>query len=448
MTATLTQRLAQYICDERFDRIDPAAVVRTRQILAYHIGLACRAVKEEHPEARRAVAIALELSEDAGTATVIGHPRKGTLVDAVFANCSLMRVLGLDDVIFPAGIHAGLMTLPVALGIGERTRASGADLIAAVVAGYEVMGKFGKFTWGMDLPRRPTQPFGPFGSIATAAKLLGLDHERTVVALAYAAHTAMGLAEHDLGPVSHWYSLICRNAVTSAYSARAGAWGSPTVIEGKYGFAEAFLGSAVIDADAIVESLGRDRAVMESCEKRYPGTALNQVPIELMRTLVIDEGLRAGDVERIRIVFPQERRRFSAGHELGPFDSRGVAASSFAFQCAMLLLDGQQDPARYDDFANPHIQSVVSMMSVDFVPDRPIRYARIEVETRSGGRLVREGDDFRFAPDQTRIVLERDAAGVLPDDRIERLIGLLDDLENVADVGDLTECLCPDPACN
>ena len=296
MTATLTQQFARYICNERFGRIDSAAVTRTRQIIAYHIGLACRAVGEGHPEAGRAVAIARELSEDRGSATVIGHGHKVSLVDAVFANCSLMRARGLDDVIFPAGIHAGLVTLPVALGIGERTHASGADLITAVVTGYEVMGKFGRFTWATDPPRRPTQPFGPFGSIATAAKLLGLDREQTVVALAYAAHTAMGLAEHDLGPVSHWYSLICRNAVTSAYTARKGAWGSPTVIEGRYGFADAFLGCADIDSDAIAASLGRGYAVMESCEKRYPGTALNQVPIELMRSLAIDEGLHAGDV--------------------------------------------------------------------------------------------------------------------------------------------------------
>ena len=441
MTATLTQRLAGYICDERFDRIDPAAVARTRQILAYHIGLACRAVREAHPDAGKAVAIARELSADCGSASVIGQSGKFTLVDAVFANCSLMRALGLDDVIFPAGIHAGLMTLPVALGIGERRHCSGADLITAVVTGYEVMGKFGRFTWALEPPRRPTQPFGPFGAIATAAKLLDLGRERTAVALAYAAHTAMGLAEHDLGPVSHWYSLICRNAVTSAYAARAGAWGSPTVIEGRHGFADAFLGAAEIDADAIAAALGRDYAVMESCEKRYPGTALNQVAIELLRTLVIDDGLRAADVAHIRIVFPEQRQQFSAGHETGAFTSAGQAASSFAYQCAMLLLDGRQDPARYHDFANPDILSVIAKMSVDFVPDRPIRYTRIEAETLSGRRLVREGDDFKFAPDQTRIVLERDAAGVLPDDRIKRLTGLLDGLESVADIAELTSCL-------
>ena len=313
--------------------------------------------------------------------------------------------------------------------------------ITAVVAGYEVMGKFGQFSWAFDPPRRPTQLFGPFGSITTAAKLLGLDHEQTIVALAYAAHTAMGLAENDLGPVSHWYSLICRNAIIGAYSSRAGAWGSPTVIEGRYGFADAFLGGREIDVDAVVDQLGDDYMVMNSCEKRYPGTTLNQIPIELMRKLVIDDGIRADDVARVRITFPEERRQFSAGHELGPIANSGLAASSFAFQCAMLLLDGKQDPARYEDFRDPAILDVLDRMAVDFVPDKPVRYTRIELETTSGERFVKEGDDFQFSPDQTRLVLERDGAGVLPDNNIERAIELLDDFENVADVRELTTVL-------
>ena len=193
--------------------------------------------------------------------------------------------------------------------------------------------------------------------------------------------------------------------------------------------------------DAVVDQLGDDYMVMNSCEKRYPGTTLNQIPIELMRKLVIDDGIRADDVARVRITFPEERRQFSAGHELGPIANSGLAASSFAFQCAMLLLDGKQDPARYEDFRDPAILDVLDRMAVDFVPDKPVRYTRIELETTSGERFVKEGDDFQFSPDQTRLVLERDGAGVLPDKNIERAIELLDDFENVADVRELTTVL-------
>jgi len=443
MTATFTQQLADYVCAENIERIDQPALIRAKQIITYHISLALRAVQSKNPESLQAVELGKCLSENCGTATVIGETDRVTLVDAVFANCSLMRSLGLDDVIFPAGIHAGLMTVPIALGIAERERASGADVISAVVSGYEVMGKFGLFTWGFDPPRRPTQAFGSFGAITAAGKLLQLEQRQLVVALAYAAHTAMGLAENDRGPVSHWYGLICRNAVIGAYAARADAWGSPTVIEGKYGFIDTFLGGRGFDADAIAKRLGTDYSVMESCEKRYPGTALNQVPIELMRKLVIDDGIRAADLEDIRIVFPVERKKFDAGHELGAFKNPGLAASSFAYQCAMLLLDGKLDPDRYEQTDNPDILTLLEKMSVHFVPDKPIRYTRIELKAKSGKLFVEEADDFKFAPNQTRLLIERDAESVLPQNSIHELIDMLDNLEHLDDISKLTKCLAP-----
>ena len=56
-------------------------VGRTKQILTYHIGLACRATREKHPDAIKAVAIAQDLSENCGSATVIGHAQRTTLVE-------------------------------------------------------------------------------------------------------------------------------------------------------------------------------------------------------------------------------------------------------------------------------------------------------------------------------------------------------------------------------
>ena len=104
---SITERFAAYICGERIDKIDNAAIQRTKQILTYHIGLALRAINASEQDSLQAVAIARELSEDCGSSTLIGHRGKTTLVDAAFANCTMMRAQGLDDVIFPAGIHAG-----------------------------------------------------------------------------------------------------------------------------------------------------------------------------------------------------------------------------------------------------------------------------------------------------------------------------------------------------
>lgn len=446
-TATLSQRIAKYLHDETFERIDPAAIARAKSLLAYHIGLAFRAIRQGVDRqgvdmGKQAWAIARELSENCGTSTVIGHAGKVTMVDAAMANCSLMQALGQDDVIFPAGVHPGLMAFPVALAIGERHHISGREFLTAVIAAYEIMGKWGLWTWGLKTPRRAVMLFGPFGAVAAGARCLGLSEEKTANSMGYAAHTAMGLAEGD-SMVTHWYSLVCRNGLTGAYMAKAGGWSSPTVLEGRYGFLEAFVGTTdSIDPDAFIGSFGRDYAIIDACEKRYPGTALNQVPIELARALVKENKLKAADVASIKIALPRERNPLDFAHFKGPFRIRGHAGSSAAFHIAIVVLDGGETRmSRFDELNNPEILALVDKVDVEFVEGKPIRYAKIELCLKNGSVLSREGDRFYFQPEPAETVLRRDSGDLWPKNKMARFLELHDQLEKLDDISEMVQCL-------
>jgi 2-methylcitrate dehydratase PrpD len=441
--ATLNQRLAAYICEEQFQRIDPAAIARAKHVIAYHVGMACRGLRYGDPDSQQAIRVARELSEHGGTSRIICTPHRATLVDAALANSTLMRSFAQDDVIFPAGIHPGLVTIPVALGLAERLHTSGAALLTAIVIGYEILGKFGTWTWSVENPRRATMPFGSFGAIATAAPLLKLTQRQTAHALGYAAHTAMGVAEGDAGPITHFYGMVCRNGITGAYLAQAGGESSPCVLEGRFGFLESFVGSAAVDADVLLRSLGRDYVILDSCEKRYPGTALNQVPIELMRGLVAEHRLTAADIVAVHIDVPIERRNFATSHSTGPFTHRIHATASAAFQLAIMVLDGELNPARYDELANPDILALARKMHFEFVTGKPIRYCRLTVHTNAGQVLVREGDHFSFELEDDRVIMEREARGVLPPEKVERFAELLQNLEKLDDAAMLVACLVP-----
>lgn len=440
---TFSQRLAAYIHSASLKDIDSAAIARAKHVIVYHVGHAMRGIRACEADSMQAIGIARELSESLGSSSIIGTPYKTTIVDAAFANCTLMRSFAMDDVLFPAGIHPGLVILPVALSVAERARPSGAELLTAIVVAYEVLGKFGCWTWSLDIPRRATMPFGTFGSVVAAGRLLRLTREQLTNVLGYAAHTAMGLAEGDEGPISHYYSMVCRNGITGAYIAKANGSSSRTVLEGRFGFIESFLGTSRIDVDELMSSFGHDYAIMGSCEKRYPGTALNQVPIELMRALVQELGITAPDIESVHIELPIERKNFAAGHATGPFTTRTSAASSVAFQLALLLLDGELKQSRYDDFANPEIFEFTRKCKVDYVQGKFIRYAKLDVRTLAGRHFVREGEDFLFPPEEARAIMEREATGVLPSDKIARFLDLLENLEHVEDASQLVKCLIP-----
>ena len=108
------------------------------------------------------------------------------------------------------------------------------------------------------------------------------------------------------------------------------------------------------------------------------------------------------------------------------------------FQFAALLIDGELSALeRYDDVDNPAIQCLLAEMEVDFEAGRSIRYARVEVTTKDGRELVAEDDEFTYEPGRHRTILESEADAILPH-KIERAIELINDLENVDDVAELT----------
>lgn len=438
----LSERLAQYIHEASIQDLSTEVVRQVKHVLAYHLGLALSGVRTVDRESQQALHVASELSEGRGTSRLIGRTQRLSLLDAVMANCTAMCSGGRDDVIFPTGIHPGVVTLPVALAIAARHHATGAAFINAIVVAYEILGKFGRWTWALETPRRASLLFGPFGSVVVAGKLLNLQTDQLVSSLGYAVHMAIGVIGSDEGPLPHLYSLMCRNGLTGAYLAKVGACASNITIEGKRGFWDAF-GLPGLDSDALVSSLGRNFVILDSTEKPYPGTALNNVPIGLMRELVRGHSLRAEDMERLLIQLPIERKNKAAAHSTGPFASRSEAVCSCAFHLAIVLMHGGPNPNRYDEFSNPDIQALMGRMRVEFVTGKPIRYARLEFRTTGGQMWVLEGEQSPIPLEPAREIIEREAAGILPRNKIDRLLQLLDDLENVTDVAEVMESLTP-----
>jgi len=217
-----------------------------------------------------------------------------------------------------------------------------------------------------------------------------------------------------------------------------------TVLEGRFGFLETFLGSARIDVDGLLQKLGhRPYSVTQLIEKRYPGTALNQLPVELMRRLIQQHGLKTQDIAEIRLELPSERQNFASGHYTGPFTRRVHAMGSCVFQLGMLLLDGDLRMDRFDDVSNPIINAVTKQTRVQFVHGKPIRYARMLVRTTAGKEYEAQGDEFRFEREDPRSIMEREARGVLPSEKIERFLQVLADLERVDYAAELMASLVP-----
>jgi len=129
-------------------------------------------------------------------AEVWGYEFKTSSVNAALANGTFAHGFELEDLHLPTTVHPGGVTVPPALATATHKRGvSGKQCITAVAAGFEAVirvglcvnqgaVKYGQMTRGW----HSASTCGPFGAAASAGKILELDEERMLHALAIAGN--------------------------------------------------------------------------------------------------------------------------------------------------------------------------------------------------------------------------------------------------------------------
>ena len=184
-----------------------------------------------------------------GTSRILGRGSAVQAPSAALANGALAHAFELDALTRPgAGAHPGATVLPPALAVAQQAgvNATGRALIAAFVAGNEVMIRIGRATGHTNEARGFHAPgtTGPFGAAVACGHLLGLDAGRMANALGLAGSLAGGLLEFakgDGGMVKRLHLGRASEAgVLAASLAAAGFTGPRTVLEGEFGFLRVF----------------------------------------------------------------------------------------------------------------------------------------------------------------------------------------------------------------
>jgi 2-methylcitrate dehydratase PrpD len=162
---------------------------------------------------------------------------RGVVPDGVERDAILAHVDEFDPLHGPSATAPGAVVVPAALHVGASVGASGANVLRAVVAGYEVLVEAGLRFGGPALYAAgwwPTALFGGLGAAAAAAVLLDLDEDSTVHALALAAAPMGGLLSADVLGDAHYLltGAAAARGVQAAHAAAAGMTGSETLLDG------------------------------------------------------------------------------------------------------------------------------------------------------------------------------------------------------------------------
>lgn len=401
MTAART--LAAWAAALRYEDIPAAARERARQCIIDTTGAALFGARLPWS---RIVAGHAKHCGGHGASRVIGTALEVSPPAAALANGVAAHAFELDGLRKPsAGVHPGAILLPAALAAGEAQGAGGRALLSAFVAGAEVMFRIGlaakQTTESLGFHAPGTN--GPFGSAIVAGKLLGLNAEQLTQALGIAGSLGGGLlafAKAGNGAMVKRLHMgrAAEAGVVAALLARDGYEGPDSVLEGRYGYLEAYARDG--DASQFTKDLGTHYDIVHACLKRYACHITAHTPVQSLQELRAEHGFTGDDVAALTI---HARHKVLSHHDIR--EPRDVAGAQYSvpYCAAIALYRDVNDPlafsqAALDDARIRALARNLQLREMDEAEKGGAWATRVLVELKDGRRFERFAEEFRGTP--------------------------------------------------
>lgn len=458
---TLAEQLGAFAAASTVDRLPDEVVDSVRKRVLDLLGIAVAAAPL--PTSRAARRWAGEQG-GRGQADAVGVPERLPATLASFVNGVLAHSLDYDDTHLPSVLHPSASVVPAALAAAQATGATGGEAAAAIAVGLEVCVRLGMAGYDeasgnsvfFEHGQHATSICGAMGGAVSAAMLYGLGAEGATHVLGLAASMASGVIEANRtgGTVKRMHcGWAAHAAVSAAQLVKHGFTGPPTVLEGRFGFFQAWL-HGTFDAGAVVDGLGEHWEVPGIFFKPYPANHFTHAGIDAARALRAD-GLRLEDIESIQLGVPAANLR-TVGQ---PIEVKRAPATGYMAQFSgpytvvAGLLGGGGLGVGLDDFTDELATDPLRrelMAKVDVVADEkcsqifPHQFpAVLRVRTTDGRELVQEVLANRGGPqnplsfDELSTKFLDNATRLLPAAEAEKLSARCAELTELADVGDL-----------
>ena len=373
----------------------PAPVVdKAKACLLYAmaVGFACMRTKQAAQAARVPGGGA---PADASQASRFFDDQTCDAAVAAFANATLFHARVQDDA-HPAG-HVGVVVNPTALAMAQARGANGAELLAALSAGYEVALRIGR-DHTTDLSGRgfrSTPTYGVFGAAAAAGRLLGLDADKMMHALALAANMPGGLREFsETGSEDFAFQagFAAQNGVLAARLAQAGARSTPTSLDGAAGFFRAYGEPGRDYAARLTLALGEHFEMLDVTYKPYP---ICQFHRGIVRgSIALSERAAGAALATLSIHMHPFEANFFGVPFMGPFETFPQTFMSAPFCAALAWLRRDATLAGLTDFHAADVLDLARRVKLLADPARPRYQPRLQARLEAGATLdweAREG---------------------------------------------------------
>ena len=440
--------VSSFIAHIAWEKLPPAVQRKARMALLDTLGATL--VGTLTPVSRITADYAVE-TWPGDEATILRHGQRASVVGAAFANGYAANGVDIDDCALYTRGHPGAQIFPTALALAETLDLGGAEMLTAMVVGYEVAHRAARI-W--HATHEVYQACGSWGSVAcaaVAAHLMRLTPEQTWQALGIAEYHAPNLPMmRDIdypAMVKHGIGWGTMTGITAAQLAAQGFTGIPSLLGAE-------------EYQDWISDIGQRYIMVEGLAwKKYACCAWVHAALKGAEELVKGHNIRAEEVVHIRVEAPHDTVRL--GTELPTTTEE--AQFSVAWPLAALLVDREVGPDqmlehRFGDQRMRDLAEKIELVETDELNelyrlaargDPRGKYASVVIISLNDGRTLNSGivaGDINY-PQQgwdERRVEEKFrwlARPVLDEACVNEVVEITWHFEEVPDVRELTQML-------
>ncbi len=386
----VTSVLSAFCANIRLEKLPPEVVNRARFLVLDLVGNIVRA-RHDAESTDSFVNTVRAMGMANGNFGVFGDSARYTPAGAAFLNGALAHSLDFDDTHAAGSLHPGAPVIPAALAAGEMVGASGADVLAGIIAGYEVTCRIAlALPAGEHYDRgfHPTATCGAFGAAAAAARVFGLDADGVASAmgtvLSQAAGSLQFLANGAWTKRSQvgWAAV---NGLMAATLVREGFKGASEALEGKHGFMRAYAPNP--SPERAVQDLGVVFELMNTAVKPYPSCRYGHAGIDAALALRAANDLLPHEITAVRLGLPRSGMLLVGEPPEKKANPQNVVDGQFSgpFVISAALATGAMGWDSYKLLNDPTIRSLLPKVTSAFDPE-----IEAEFPTNMSGKLTIE----------------------------------------------------------
>jgi 2-methylcitrate dehydratase PrpD len=403
--STAAETLAAFAAGLKYEDLPQSVVQRARDCITDTVGVCTFGAAL--PWSRMVAAHAKRYGSG-GPCSVMGFPDLRLHAPyAALANGVLGHAFEQDSLRDPGvGAHPGAAIVPAILAVCEERGIDGRTAITAFVAGVEIM-----FRIGLASHHTPEKIgfhgpglTGPYAAAAAVGRLLGFDAQRMGDALGIAGSLSSGLlafSRSQRGAMVKRLHLgrASESGVLAASLAAEGYEGPESVLDGKFGYLEAYCKPDGVEPELLTKGLGDTWETLRICMKRYACHITSHTPVQALRTLMTEHRFGGEDVRSVTV---EGGEKLITHHNIPQPADVMQAQYSLPFNLALALY---LDPDDAKSFMGGALEDARVLDAAQRMKLRPLsipaktgRTTRVIVELRDGRTVEREEHTFKGMP--------------------------------------------------